>query len=150
MRARESVSGGLDGELSELERAWLDAHLRSCAGCSVWADEVAVATAELRRAPLARLERVPELPRRRRLVSARAAAAVTAAAAAVVVAGISAGGLLTPSGRAVATPILRERMTLKERQLDQLDREASSVPVARSVGPGGPDPGLGLSSSPRT
>jgi anti-sigma factor RsiW len=66
MRARESVSGRLDGELSELERAWLDAHLSACAECSAYADSVAAFTRELRTAPLEQPDAEIALPSRRR------------------------------------------------------------------------------------
>jgi predicted anti-sigma-YlaC factor YlaD len=51
-RARESVSAELDGELPELERERLSAHLRTCPGCSVWAAQVEDATLRLRDAAL--------------------------------------------------------------------------------------------------
>jgi predicted anti-sigma-YlaC factor YlaD len=49
-RARESVSADLDRELHELDLRRLKAHLRVCADCSVWAEQVTVTTAQLREA----------------------------------------------------------------------------------------------------
>jgi predicted anti-sigma-YlaC factor YlaD len=83
-RARESISAQLDGELPELELEWRRAHLRICADCSAWADDVESATEWLREAPwetpaidFARL-------RVRRTRGTASAALVAAAAASVV------------------------------------------------------------------
>jgi predicted anti-sigma-YlaC factor YlaD len=63
-RARMWASLSLDGELSELERALLDAHLARCAPCAGFVEEVRAATQELRAAE-------PELPGRPIAVSGR-------------------------------------------------------------------------------
>lgn len=73
----------LDGELSELERALLDAHLTRCDACAVYVREVGAATRQLRAAELERPSRLISLPSRRRLlrpVHVSAAAAVLALA----------------------------------------------------------------------
>jgi hypothetical protein len=85
-RAREWASLRLDGELSELETALLDAHLLRCAGCGAFAVEIEGAALQLRTAPLERLEQPLTLPVRRtagtvRAVQLGAAAALVAAAA---------------------------------------------------------------------
>jgi len=51
-RARFWASLSLDGELSELEAALLDAHLAGCPGCRAAARDFAAATAALRGARL--------------------------------------------------------------------------------------------------
>lgn len=51
-RARESVSAELDGELPELELEWQRAHLRVCADCAAWAEQVQGTTQWLREASL--------------------------------------------------------------------------------------------------
>jgi len=51
-RARTWVSLSLDGELSELERRLLEAHLGRCAACASFATEVECVVRELRSAPL--------------------------------------------------------------------------------------------------
>ena len=51
-RARFWVSLRLDGQLSELEAALLDAHLRGCVSCRSFADASAATTRELRAAQL--------------------------------------------------------------------------------------------------
>ncbi len=85
MRARESVSARLDGELSELEAAGLDDHLRGCVDCSAFARELHALGAQLRAAPLERPEIEVFVPARRRplvrLQTAAAAAAIVAVAA---------------------------------------------------------------------
>lgn len=79
----------LDGELSELEGALLDAHLARCAGCRAVADGFGASTTALRSAPLERIAPVAVDRARspRRLLAAIAVAAV-------LVAGVIAGGLV--------------------------------------------------------
>lgn len=87
-RARFWASLRLDGELSELESALLDAHLVRCAGCREIAGGFDASTAALRSAPLERVVPVAvDLPRSpRRLLASLAVAAV-------LVLGVIAGGL---------------------------------------------------------
>jgi hypothetical protein len=88
-RARLWASLRIDGELSELEGALLDAHLRLCAECRAVAGGFGSATAALRAAPLERVAPVAlDLPRSPRRVLATIAVAV------VLVAGMIAGGLV--------------------------------------------------------
>lgn len=73
----------LDGELSELERALLGAHLARCDACAVYVREVGAATRGLRAAELERPAHPITLPSRRRLlrpVHLSAAAAMLAMA----------------------------------------------------------------------
>jgi len=81
LEAREAVSLRLDGELSELEDARLNAHLRECAACSVYALQLSAIAESLRSAELEQPQLDLTLPRRRALPGIR-----VAAAAAVVVA----------------------------------------------------------------
>jgi predicted anti-sigma-YlaC factor YlaD len=104
MLARESASARLDNELSELETARLDAHLRGCAECLAYAEEIGAIAVRLRGAALERPGQAVVLPRRR-LSGARMQAGVAAAAVAVVaaVAGSSFGlGHVFGAGR---TPV---------------------------------------------
>jgi predicted anti-sigma-YlaC factor YlaD len=84
-RAREFVSCRLDGELSEVEAAGLDDHLRDCADCSAYARELHALATELRTAPLERPNITVFVATRRRplvrLQTVAAAAAVVAVAA---------------------------------------------------------------------
>jgi predicted anti-sigma-YlaC factor YlaD len=77
-QAREAVSARLDCELSELEAARLDTHLRACAECRAYSGELETFTAELRAAPLERPEIRVIMPRRRRIPMPAAAAAAAA------------------------------------------------------------------------
>lgn len=82
-RARESVSAQLDNELPESEFDRLEAHLLVCPDCSVWAEQVRDATAQLR---ATRLEEPVErlvLPRRGRSWRVGSAVALVSAAAVV-------------------------------------------------------------------
>ncbi|MGZ8716584.1 MAG: zf-HC2 domain-containing protein [Gaiellaceae bacterium] len=86
MSAGEAASARLDGEVSELDVARLDAHLLACPACRAYAAAIAGVTAELRAAPLEspslewpRVE-VGISPRRRMPVAAAAAAALLVAA----------------------------------------------------------------------
>jgi hypothetical protein len=95
-RARFWASLRLDGELSELEGALLDAHLARCAGCRAVADGFDASTLALRSAPLERLAPVAVASRRspRRLLATVTVAAVLVLA---VIAGGIARGLGSPS-----------------------------------------------------
>ena len=137
-RARFWASLRLDGELSELEGALLDAHLARCAGCRAIADGFAASTTALRSAPLEGVASVAvDLPRSRRPLLA------TIAVVAVLVFGVIAGGLVrgqvshgSPAPRAVAvvasfeTPdqlrTLRRAALLNTRQLP---RDLSVEPI---------------------
>jgi predicted anti-sigma-YlaC factor YlaD len=85
-QGREFISLRLDDELSELEQARLDSHLRVCQDCRAYEADLVGATRMLRAAALEPVERPFALPQRRRLplrslqVSAAAALVVVAAA----------------------------------------------------------------------
>lgn len=85
-RAREWASLGLDGELSELERALLSAHTKRCYACAQYVAEVGVITTVIRETPLQRLSYPVELPIRRRLGWSSRVLQAGAATAAVVAA----------------------------------------------------------------
>src|SRR3954452_8925262 len=92
-RMRELFSAALDGELSELDDARLEAPLAMCAGCRSYADTTAAAARLVRSAPLEDLDIQIVVPGRRLAVARRLQ--VTAAAGPVVgIAGVS-GGLCT-------------------------------------------------------
>jgi predicted anti-sigma-YlaC factor YlaD len=88
-RARFWASLRLDGELSELEGALLDAHVVRCAGCRATIDGFAASTTVLRSAPLERPAPVAlhALRTPRRLLA-------TIAVAAVLVLAVIAGGVV--------------------------------------------------------
>jgi len=90
-RAREWASLRLDGELSELERALLDAHTRNCAACAEYVAEIGAFTTAIRFAELEQLPRPVALPLRRSFAWATRAFQAGAATAAVlaITAGVS-------------------------------------------------------------
>ena len=106
-RARFWASLRVDGELSELESALLDAHLGRCADCSAYATGVAGVTAALRNAPLVAVAPlVIEAPARPgRLLAGLVAATLVVLAAVVgglVSENVSPGGTTTIGARNVA------------------------------------------------
>ncbi len=97
-RARTWAALAPDGELSELERKLLAAHIQRCAACAHFAVEVAAVASELRAAALRPLPRPLVVPVwRRRPVYARFRAVGAAAAVAVMALGIASRGPLTTS-----------------------------------------------------
>ena len=97
-RARTWAALAPDGELSELERKLLDAHLTRCPSCAQFALDVAAIAAELRAAAPQPLPRPLSVPIwRRRPVYARVRAVGAAAAVAAMAVGIAERGPLTPS-----------------------------------------------------
>ena len=99
-RARTWAALAPDGELAELERKLLDAHLQRCAACGYFAVEVAAVATELRGATLQPLSRPLAVPIwRRRPVYARVRAVGAAAAVAVMALGIASRAPLSASDR---------------------------------------------------
>ena len=90
-RAREWASLRLDGELSELERALLDAHTRRCGACADYVEEIGAITASIRSADREEVPRPVVLPLRRSFAWATRALQAGAATAAVlaITAGLS-------------------------------------------------------------
>lgn len=91
-RVRGQVSLGLDGELSQLERAMIGSHLERCASCRAYEAEVSGFTAALREMPLEPLARPVVIHRSRRFAGSRLQ--IAAAAAVAVAALIGAGEAL--------------------------------------------------------
>jgi predicted anti-sigma-YlaC factor YlaD len=108
-RARSRVSLGLDGELSEVERALLRAHVGRCAVCAGFARDVDVLTRELRAAPLER-PAVAGMPQRHRSAGMRVLQVGAAAAAVALAAGLGslAGSLHSRPSTAFTTPTTGE------------------------------------------
>jgi predicted anti-sigma-YlaC factor YlaD len=139
-RAREWSSLRVDGELSELERAHLAAHLRRCPACAEFDACVQETTRMLRHTPLDLVGCQIRLPARVRVRPAM----VRVAVAAIVALGVG-GALVDGSSRDLAWTIPRvggndraEQQQFRTFRAEQL-REgtatvAPSIPV-RSFGP---------------
>jgi predicted anti-sigma-YlaC factor YlaD len=99
-RARTWAALAPDGELSELERKLLDAHVQRCAACAYFAVEVAAVASELRAAALQPMPRPLVVPIwRRRPVYARVRAVGAAAAVAVMALGVASRAPLSAGDR---------------------------------------------------
>jgi predicted anti-sigma-YlaC factor YlaD len=93
--ARARASLALDGELSQVERALLRAHVGRCTECAAYARDLDGLTQELRSAPLQRPR--GRVPARRRRPRARRLQLGLVAAVVAVAAGLgSLAGSLTP------------------------------------------------------
>jgi anti-sigma factor RsiW len=137
-RAREAISMRLDGELSELEEAVLDAHLARCVECTAFGADVAAATEELRAASQETLTRPLELPLRRGGRFGAARATVWVAGAAAAAAALLAVTVL-PENRVEAPPSIRPVPTSNQDLRDlRVLRKAQMKPA-----------GLILSAPPR-
>jgi predicted anti-sigma-YlaC factor YlaD len=117
MSARESVSAGLDGELSELEVVSLDQHLRDCAECRLFANQLRALHSELCAAPLEQAQiqvfvpafvPAPRSPGRlRSLGRLRAAVAVAAMVAVVGGSSFAVGRIVGAHGGPTETTLTR-------------------------------------------
>ncbi|MDX6486632.1 MAG: putative zinc-finger [Gaiellaceae bacterium] len=133
--AREAVSARLDGELSELEALRLDVHLRACAACRSYSQEVERITLSLRAASSDQPRIRIELPVRRRHVPVRSAAAAVALVAAVG-SSFALGRSLDSGGRPAKAVTAAEVRTTSavapsEQLLAMLDRFAPQAPQHR-------------------
>jgi predicted anti-sigma-YlaC factor YlaD len=101
------VSLALDGELSEIERVLLRAHVGRCAACAAFEGDVGALTVELRNARRERPATPVALPRRRS-TAVRVLQISAAAAAVVLAAGLgSLAGSLSSGGTPTATTVAR-------------------------------------------
>jgi anti-sigma factor RsiW len=109
------VSLALDGELSEIERVSLRAHVGRCAACAAFEGDMGALTMELRGAPLVSLATAdagglaaPVTLPRRRSTAVRVLQISAAAAAVVLAAGLgSLAGSLSSGGAPTATTVAR-------------------------------------------
>ena len=84
-RIRELYSASLDGELSEIDAARLEAHLATCSGCSAYAAATGTASRLVRETPLEQPGFRIVVPGRRLALARRFQVAAAAAAVAVTV-----------------------------------------------------------------
>jgi anti-sigma factor RsiW len=131
-RMRELFSASLDGELSELDEARLNAHLAACAGCHAYAETTVAASRLLRERPLEEMT-VPIVVPGRRLAVARKLQVAAAAAAVAATVGLSAavGTIGRPSAShpaRSATPSANLRFPDQELRMLQRTSQARSHP----------------------
>lgn len=124
-RSRFWVSLRVDGELSELEGALLDAHLARCADCASFATGTELATGSLRAAPREghpqfQLQRPAHHPRRRFLLGIVAAAIVVGGA----VLGGELNGASSPATRQASHAVVGVASVETADQLRRLRRDA--------------------------
>jgi predicted anti-sigma-YlaC factor YlaD len=135
-QVRGHISAGLDGELSEVEQARVEAHVDSCAVCRTFAGDARRTASLLRAAPLEDLDFAIVLPSRRLALARRISVAAAAAAlAAAVGLGALVGGLGSGnSGLRAARSASAESASLRfpENELRMLQR-ASTAQANRNV-----------------
>ena len=118
-QAREYVSLALDGELAEVERVRLDAHVDSCAECRAFQADVEAVASRIREAELEQPAYPVVLPRARRL-SVRSIQ--VGAAAAAVIAIVAAGSVFQGLGqRSASNQTLRLSQTALFRAGDDIE-----------------------------
>lgn len=136
-RVRGQVSLELDGELSQLERRMVSAHLSRCAECRTFAEGAASFTRALREAPLELFERpIAVRQLRRPAVLGRFQVGVAAAVAMVAVglaSQLGSGG----SSRAGSPDAVSQFQTRAE-----LERELALIELTQSHGPSSAEPVL--------
>ncbi len=133
-RARTWATLAPDGELSELERRLLDAHLGHCSACADFSVEVAAIAAELRAAalqPLPRPVSVPVWRRRTAYVSVRAVG--SAAAVALMALGIAARAPLSPGDEGTFGPArVTNFANNADREMTLIIRRADNENIAKT------------------
>ena len=119
---RSQISLEIDGELSELERRMVAAHLERCADCRAFREDVTAFTGELREARLEELEH-PIVVRHpgRRVSFARVQIGVAAAVAVVVVGALAQVAGSKPDNSPLLTTPARFGTT------GQLEREVRQI-----------------------
>lgn len=126
-RIRELVSESLDGELTELEGARVQAHVASCTGCRTYAAGAAEASRLLRETPLEQLS-IPVVLPGRRLAVARKLQVAAAAAALIATMGLSAAlATLSSSPRThVRSGAQAAKLRFPEQELRMLERASQA------------------------
>jgi len=126
-RMRELFSAALDGELSELDDARLEAHLAMCPGCRSYADRSAAAARLVRSAPLEQLDIQIVVPGRH-LAVARKLQVAAAAAAVVATVGLSVavGTLTGPSATRVQRTAPSAKLRFPDQELRMLERTSQA------------------------
>jgi predicted anti-sigma-YlaC factor YlaD len=139
-RARGQIALTLDGELSQLERVMLDAHLERCPACRAYETQLTGITRTLRETPFERMERPVVVHRRRRpaigvRIQIGAAAAIVVAVVAATqftVGGESFEPSFVPEGR-TQVKLPSERQLLREQAMLERARPGQPVQLAGQV-----------------
>jgi predicted anti-sigma-YlaC factor YlaD len=137
-RARAWVTHEVDGELSHLERLFLAAHVRRCADCASFAEDVRAVTSLVRSTPLESPSRALETPRRpaRARVVARVALATTLVALAAGL-GVFAGSNGGEPVRQATAPVGDVAFVVQQSvERERPRRAAISEPQERVTPPG--------------
>ena len=134
-RVRGSVSASVDGELSAVEAAGLEAHLASCESCRLYAANSAETARLMRSAPLEELGFTIALPSRRFAVARQLQVAAAAAAIAATV-GLSAivgtlGSARTSSSDAQAFGGASEPVALRNPEAELKMLQQATTPRSR-------------------
>ena len=127
-RVRSQVSLDLDGELSQLERAMVAAHLRRCLDCRAYEAQVTAFTRVLREAPLRQMERPVVVRKPRRWVAARLQAGV-AAAVALVALGVT-GRIALSESPAPSSPSVAQQQ-VENPSMGDLQNELAILELVR-------------------
>ena len=127
-RVRSQVSLELDGELSQLERAMVAAHLERCPDCRAYKSEVTTFTGLLRQAPLKEMETPVVVRKPHRTIAARLQAGV---AAAVAVAALGAASQVAPDAQGPAGSPSESRQ-IQYPSLRQIEREQAILQSVNS------------------
>lgn len=133
-RARTWASLRLDGELSELEGALLEAHLSRCVDCSAAVDAVDEATAVVRTAPLARPPAVVVAAQERGSMRKFVAATASTIAVTVALTGIGFAAALHLVSHGNSTPKLQHVSAVASSMSDDVELLAG-VRVLRNERP---------------
>ena len=136
-RVRAQVSLELDGELSQLERRMVSAHLSRCAECRIFADGTSSFTRALREAPLERFERPIAVRQLRRPAVLGRFQVGVAAAVAMVAVGIASQLGFGADPRAASAGAITQFQTRAE-----LERELALIELTQAHGPSSAEPVL--------
>ena len=133
-RVRAQISLEVDGELSQLERAMLAAHVIRCASCHAYRERVHAFTRELRSAPLVQLSGRLLVRRPRRVATVARFQAGVAAALAFAVVGAASQMAVPQRGDSQ----FRSIRVVHFQSQDELAQEMALLSIGNGAGGSGP------------